>query len=172
MGLSVAPASATSWGSAPGPLAMLGCRPPTHFLPLHEDCWVQAQIQTQVLSQATAKVPAHWPASCLISASPQIYQSKSNFLEAGENAQWLRALASLAEDLSSISRINMTAHNHLQLLFRGNLTPSSGLYKYCMHTLYRHIKRNKIKSNFPTSIPLSVLPLPPSLPLLLDLCGS
>ena len=39
-------------------------------------------------------------------------------MEAGEMAQQLRELAKLPEDLSSIHRIHMAAHNHLQLKSR------------------------------------------------------
>ena len=41
----------------------------------------------------------------------------SSFSGAGEMAQKLRALPALVDDLGSISRIHMAAHNHLYLQF-------------------------------------------------------
>jgi hypothetical protein len=40
-------------------------------------------------------------------------------LEVGEIAQWLRELAALQEDLSSVPSIHMAPRNCLQLQFQG-----------------------------------------------------
>ena len=44
---------------------------------------------------------------------------------AEEMAQWFKALATLAEDLSLIPSIHMVAHNHLQLPIPGDPMPLS-----------------------------------------------
>jgi hypothetical protein len=52
-------------------------------------------------------------------------------LGAGMLAQWLRALADLPEDLSSIPSTQMEAHNHLLVQFQRILCPllaSAALY--------------------------------------------
>lgn len=43
---------------------------------------------------------------------------KNRKIEAGEIAQWVRALDALAEDLNSVSSIRMIAHSHLYLQFQ------------------------------------------------------
>ena len=56
-------------------------------------------------------------------------------------AQQVRVLAALPEDLSSIPSIHLTAHNHLKLQFKGDLVPSSGFCRHCMHVVHIHTSR-------------------------------
>jgi hypothetical protein len=55
---------------------------------------------------------------------------------AGEMAQWLRALTTLPEVLSSIPRNHIVVHNHLQW----DLMPSSGMSEDSYSVLIIYIK--------------------------------
>ena len=58
---------------------------------------------------------------------------------AEEMARWLRVLFALPEDLGSISSAHRATHNHLYVApVPGNVMPSSGLSRYCMHKVHRH----------------------------------
>lgn len=63
---------------------------------------------------------------------------KETKLGSGAMAWQLGALDALAEDLGSILRTHMTAHNHLKLQLQGDLMSSPGLLWYYMHVVNRH----------------------------------
>lgn len=71
---------------------------------------------------------------------------------------WSRALAALAEDLGSVLRTNMAAHNSVNPI-PGNLTPSSGFFRY--HACIQHTI---------LSCPVFFMSLPPRFFTLEDLC--
>jgi len=62
---------------------------------------------------------------------------------AGEMVQWLRALAALAEVLSSVPSTHVVAHSLLWLWFLGGLKPPSDFYGYWAYTWYTHIHKDK-----------------------------
>lgn len=57
-----------------------------------------------------------------------------------EMAEPLGAFVVLTGDSSSVLSIHMVAHNH-HVLVLGGVTPSSSVYRYCMHVVHVHTCR-------------------------------
>jgi imidazoleglycerol phosphate synthase glutamine amidotransferase subunit HisH len=60
----------------------------------------------------------------------------------GEMAQWLRALAVLPEDLSSVPSTHDGSQPSVTPVLGGNLMPSSGLHGHCMHIVHNYTSRH------------------------------
>jgi hypothetical protein len=89
----------------------------------------------------------------------------------GETAQWIKAIAVPAEDPRSVPNTRMAIHNYLLTPVPGDPTPSSGLFRYCMHCAYQ-VLGPRASGNFsvqecaPTRLFLEVLGIQRPAPML------
>lgn len=140
--------SATHWEQVFKYLSLCG---PFSFKPL----WYSEHSRTWALSQGpgiqTCQSLAVWPQVLIVASFLTLacgcfflgyfrVQWVANLIlrmkKYWRDAQQLRALTASAEDLGLVPSTYMTDHNYLVTLVPGNLMPSFGLCRHCMHVVH------------------------------------